>query len=86
MDAVMHATRDRFRPIIMTTLAMTLGALPLLLSQGLMYVARRDIGIVLIVGLLVGTLFSLFIVPLMYTLVKRAEGSYATHTSDSPSH
>ena len=51
-----------------------------------MYVARRDIGIVLIVGLLVGTLFSLFIVPLMYTLVKRAEGSYATHTSDSPSH
>jgi len=86
MSAALNATRDRFRPIIMTTLAMTLGALPLLLSQGVMYVARRDIGIVLIVGLLVGTLFSLFIVPLVYTLVKRAEGTYATHTTDSPSH
>ena len=59
----------------MTTLAMTLGALPLLLSQNIMYVSRRDIGLVLIVGLLVGTVFSLFIIPLVYTLIKKVEGS-----------
>jgi len=58
----------------MTTLAMTFGALPLVLSQELMYVARQALGIVIIGGLLIGTIFSLFIVPLVYTLVKRAEG------------
>ena len=75
IEAVMASTHDRFRPIIMTTLAMTLGALPLLLSQNIMYVSRRDIGLVLIVGLLVGTVFSLFIIPLVYTLIKKVEGS-----------
>ena len=70
-DAVLQATQQRFRPIIMTTLAMIFGALPLMLSQKLMYIARRDIGMVLISGLLVGTLFSLIIVPLVYTLVKK---------------
>ncbi len=74
LDAIINATHDRFRPIIMTTLAMSLGALPLLFSQGVMYVARRDLGMVLICGILVGTLFSLFVIPLVYTLVKKAEG------------
>ena len=58
----------------MTTLAMSLGALPLLLSHGVMYMAKRDIGIVLITGLVIGTVFSLIIVPLVYTLIKKAEG------------
>ncbi len=72
-DAVLLATHHRFRPIIMTTLAMVFGALPLLFSSGMMYVSRENIGIVLIGGLIIGTFFSLFIVPLVYTLVKKAE-------------
>lgn len=71
--AILKATHDRFRPIIMTTLAMVLGALPLILSNNLMYMAKRDLGAVLVGGLLIGTCFSLFIVPLVYTLIKRAE-------------
>lgn len=72
-QAVLNATQHRFRPILMTTLAMTLGALPLVMSDSIMYVARQDLGITLIAGLLIGTLFSLFVVPLVYSLVKRLE-------------
>lgn len=68
--ALLTSTHDRFRPIMMTTLAMTFGALPLLFSRGVMYVARQDLAIVLIGGLVIGTLFSLFIVPLVYSLLK----------------
>jgi multidrug efflux pump len=75
MAAIFTATHHRFRPIVMTTLAMMLGALPLILSQGQMYVARRELGMVLISGLLIGTVFSLFIVPLAYTLIKRDKTS-----------
>jgi multidrug efflux pump len=71
-EAVMHATRYRFRPIIMTTLAMIFGALPLVFSHDLLYVSRQALGIVIIGGIAIGTLFSLFIVPLVYTLLKRA--------------
>lgn len=70
-EALLTSTHDRFRPIIMTTLAMTFGALPLLLSSGAMYVARQDLAIVLMGGLIIGTFFSLFVVPLVYSLLKR---------------
>jgi multidrug efflux pump len=72
-EAILTATHNRFRPIMMTTLAMALGALPLVLSQDLMYVSRQSLGIVIIGGLIIGTLFSLFIIPVVYTLIKRAE-------------
>lgn len=71
--AILKATHDRFRPIMMTTLAMTLGALPLIMSNHLMYMAKQDLGVVLVGGLIIGTCFSLFIVPLVYTLIKSAE-------------
>ncbi|MFZ9034799.1 MAG: efflux RND transporter permease subunit [Francisellaceae bacterium] len=70
-EAILTATALRFRPIMMTTLAMIFGALPLILSHELMYVARQNLGIVIIGGLVVGTLFSLFIVPMVYLLVKK---------------
>ena len=70
-EAILLATQHRFRPIIMTTLAMTLGALPLVFSYDLMYIARRELGTVVIGGLVIGTLFSLFIVPLVYSLIKK---------------
>ena len=81
-EAVLMATHDRFRPIMMTTLAMSLGALPLLWSEGHMYVSRHALAAVLIGGLLIGTLFSLFIVPLVYTLVKKAPKSPLSPSQD----
>ena len=73
LEAILLATQHRFRPIIMTTLAMVLGALPLLLSSEIMYVSRQSLAIVIMGGLLVGTLFSLFIVPIVYVLMKKVE-------------
>ncbi len=72
-EAILAATHQRFRPILMTTLAMTFGALPLVFSSGLMFEARRNLGIVLIGGLIIGTVFSLLIVPLMYLFIKKAK-------------
>jgi multidrug efflux pump len=56
----------------MTTSAMILGALPLIISSGAGFEARRAIGIVLIGGLLFGTVFTLFILPQFYYLAKSA--------------
>ena len=72
-EAVLLATHHRFRPVIMTTLAMVLGTLPLVLSSGMMYMSRQNLGIVIMGGLIIGTFFSLFIVPLVYALLKKAE-------------
>lgn len=79
LDAILTATRYRFRPIIMTTLAMIFGALPLMLSDKIMYVSRENLAIVIIGGLTIGTIFSLIIVPLVYVLIKRPISSHAVH-------
>ena len=71
-EAILSSTRHRFRPIIMTTLAMVFGALPLILGGEQLYVSRLNLGMVLISGLVIGTLFSLFIVPLVYSLLKKS--------------
>ena len=67
----------------MTTLAMSLGALPLALSSSQGYVARQALGVVLMGGLLIGTIFSLFIVPLVYNLVKKAERAAGKHVHEA---
>ncbi|WP_440993798.1 efflux RND transporter permease subunit [Cysteiniphilum litorale] len=72
-SAIEYATEHRFRPIMMTTFAMVFGALPLILSDKMLYVSRENLGIVLIGGLLIGTIFSLFIIPLMFMLIKKVE-------------
>lgn len=69
-EAILLATEHRFRPIMMTTLAMIFGALPLLLSSEMMYVSRANLAIVIMGGLVIGTLFSLYVVPLVYELIK----------------
>ncbi|MGD0465168.1 MAG: efflux RND transporter permease subunit [Gammaproteobacteria bacterium] len=70
--AIQSAAIIRLRPILMTTSAMILGALPLIISSGAGFEARRAIGIVLIGGLLFGTVFTLFILPQFYYLAKSA--------------
>ncbi|MEK7246538.1 MAG: efflux RND transporter permease subunit, partial [Pseudomonadota bacterium] len=72
-EAVVEAATLRLRPILMTTGAMVLGAVPLALASGAGAESRRQIGWVIVGGLLVGTLFTLYIVPAVYTLAKRAK-------------
>lgn len=65
--AVEEAASIRLRPILMTTAAMVFGVLPLLAASGPGSISRFDIGLVISTGLVVGTLFTLFVVPTMYT-------------------
>ena len=68
-DAVVDAAVLRLRPILMTTGAMVLGAVPLAFATGAGAESRHQIGWVIVGGMLVGTLFTLFVVPTAYTLL-----------------
>ena len=63
------AAQIRLRPILMTTFAMVLGVMPLILSSGAGAKARFSMGLVIAAGMAVGTIFTLFVVPMFYTLV-----------------
>jgi multidrug efflux pump len=69
MDAVVDAATLRLRPILMTTGAMVLGALPLALAHGAGAESRTQIGWVIVGGMSFGTLLTLFVVPTAYTLL-----------------
>ncbi len=69
--AMEEAARIRLRPILMTTAAMVVGLVPLLFASGAGANSRFSIGLVIVVGMLVGTLFTLFVLPTMYTLLAR---------------
>ena len=71
VDAVVEAAVMRLRPILMTTGAMVLGSIPLAISTGAGAESRHSIGWVIVGGLLVGTLFTLFVIPTVYTLLAR---------------
>ncbi|ASK78089.1 transporter [Paraphotobacterium marinum] len=68
-EAVREAARIRFRPILMTTLAMVAGLIPLVLASGAGAAMRFTIGIVIVAGLGIGTLFTLFVLPVIYTYI-----------------
>jgi multidrug efflux pump len=70
-DAVKHASVMRLRPILMTTGAMVLGALPLALSTGAGAESRMQIGWVIVGGLSFGTVLTLYVVPTVYTIVRQ---------------
>ncbi|MGL5286229.1 multidrug efflux pump [Aeromonas sp. RU39B] len=67
MEAVMAAAKVRLRPILMTTAAMIAGLIPLLYASGAGAAQRFSIGIVIVAGLAIGTLFTLFVLPVIYT-------------------
>ncbi len=69
LDAVVESATLRLRPILMTTGAMVLGALPLALASGAGAHSRMQIGIIIVVGMSFGTLCSLFVVPAWYLLL-----------------
>lgn len=68
-DAVLQAASQRLRPILMTTGAMVLGAIPLAFASGAGAEARHQIGWVIVGGMSFGTLFTLFVVPIVYLLL-----------------
>ncbi len=76
LSAVIEAAGTRLRPILMTTAATVIGHFPLVLATGPGAGARNSIGIMLVSGMIIGTVFTLFVVPSIYVLVAR------THSRD----
>ncbi|BCA55270.1 Multidrug efflux system protein [Nitrospira sp. KM1] len=78
IDALREASVTRLRPVLMTSAATVFGHLPLVLATGPGAAARNSIGAVLVTGMTVGTLFTLFVVPVFYSLIA------AQHQPDRP--
>ncbi|MDE3071205.1 MAG: efflux RND transporter permease subunit [Pseudomonadota bacterium] len=68
-EAIEHAAAVRLRPILMTTAAMVLGVLPLVIASGAGAAGRFNMGLVISTGLAIGTVFTLFVVPAFYLLL-----------------
>jgi multidrug efflux pump len=77
-EAVIEASVMRLRPILMTTGAMVLGTLPLAISTGAGAESRQQIGWVLVGGLMLGTVLTLFVVPVAYTLIAKVRAPKET--------
>lgn len=73
--AVEQAAATRLRPILMTTLATVMGVVPLIFSSGAGSVSRFDIGMVIATGMSIGTLFTLFVLPTVYTTLTKADNT-----------
>jgi multidrug efflux pump len=78
LAAVHEAALTRLRPVLMTSAATVFGHLPLVLATGPGAAARNSIGMILVTGMTVGTLFTLFVVPVFYSLIA------AQHQQDQP--
>src|SRR5687767_15319776 len=81
LAAIIEASGTRLRPILMTTAATVVGHFPLVLANGPGAGARNSIGIMLVTGMIIGTAFTLFVVPSIYVLVARTR--QAVH-ADAP--
>ncbi|HKF62503.1 MAG TPA: efflux RND transporter permease subunit, partial [Dongiaceae bacterium] len=69
--AIERAAQVRLRPILMTTAAMVVGLIPLLLASGAGAASRFSIGVVIVAGMSIGTLFTLFVLPMVYTFLAK---------------
>jgi multidrug efflux pump len=76
VEGVQHAAVLRLRPILMTTGAMVLGAVPLAIAAGAGAESRQQIGWVIVGGMTFGTLLTLYVVPTMYTLMEQGLGRW----------
>ncbi|OLS59393.1 multidrug efflux RND transporter permease subunit [Pseudomonas putida] len=72
-EAIEEAAAIRLRPVLMTTAAMVFGMVPLIIATGAGAVSRFDIGTVIATGMSVGTLFTLFVLPCVYTLLAKKD-------------
>jgi multidrug efflux pump len=83
MAALREASLTRLRPVLMTSAATALGHFPLVLVSGPGSEARNSIGIILVAGMIVGTIFTLFVVPVFYSFIavqRQHEPAFAGHT------
>ncbi|RDI62634.1 efflux RND transporter permease subunit [Microvirga subterranea] len=80
-QAIEEAAKVRLRPILMTTAAMVLGVAPLLYASGAGAAARFSMGLVIASGMSIGTIFTLFVVPMFYTFISR-ETKKAEHADE----
>ena len=71
LDAIIEASSIRLRPILMTTAAMVLGVIPLVMASGAGAAGRYSMGLVIFTGLSIGTIFTLFVVPAVYMLLSK---------------
>jgi multidrug efflux pump len=84
-EAVLESASLRLRPILMTTGAMVLGAVPLALASGAGAESRRQIGMVIVGGMTFGTVLTLFVVPTVYTLLaRRRRGNVSSAPAAAP--
>jgi multidrug efflux pump len=77
LSAVIEAAGTRLRPILMTTAATVVGHMPLVFATGPGAGARNSIGIMLVTGMIIGTVFTLFVVPSIYMLLAKTRQSVA---------
>ena len=82
IPAVMDASVERFRPILMTSLAMSLGALPLALSLGDASTSRIPLGIVVVGGIMFSLILTLFVIPAMYSFLSTKKKKHALEEMD----
>lgn len=81
-EAIVEAATIRLRPILMTTSAMIAGLIPLLFATGAGAASRYNIGLVIVAGLGIGTMFTLFVLPVMYTYVSGGHKLHEGEDSD----
>ncbi len=86
LAAIIEASGTRLRPILMTTAATVVGHFPLVIASGPGAGARNSIGIMLVSGMIIGTLFTLFIVPSVYMLVARTRTKVVLPETERFSH
>ncbi|WP_036280660.1 efflux RND transporter permease subunit [Methylocystis sp. ATCC 49242] len=84
-EAILKATAIRLRPILMTTAAMVLGVVPLILASGAGAASRYNMGLVIASGLSIGTLFTLFVLPAVYLVLAADHSKTAQADAAEPS-
>jgi multidrug efflux pump len=84
LHAVVEAATTRLRPILMTTAATVMGHTPLVFARGPGAGARNTIGIMLVTGMIIGSAFTLFVVPSIYVLLARTHKSVAEVAEEEP--
>ncbi len=84
LHAVIEAASTRLRPILMTTAATVMGHLPLIFARGPGAGARNSIGMMLVTGMIIGSAFTLFVVPSIYVLVARKRLAAVSAETDEP--
>ncbi len=84
LDAIIEASGTRLRPILMTTAATVMGHFPLVIATGPGAGARNSIGMVLVTGMIIGTAFTLFVVPSIYMLLAKSRTKIQDENAETP--